>query len=146
TGAALPGSQAAAVIPGSPDGLVQAATYRLCVTDDPSNRIPFTAPAGDRPSTYALFGRALPSWQARTGSGPAVGSVLNLMPLPDRERDLNSRGLFSTDVVDGSAAWSSVSDEQRAAIAASDRAWEAGLLWFLQTDPAVPGSVRTGMA
>jgi hypothetical protein len=147
TGAVLPGAQVAVAIPGSADGLVQAPTYRLCVTNDPFNRIPFTEPAGYDPATYVLFGRALRKETAGIGrgTGPALASVLKLMPLPDRKWDLNNNGLFSTDIVDGDAAWSTATDAQRATIAATDRDWEAGLLWYLETSPAVPPGLRTSV-
>jgi hypothetical protein len=144
SGAVLPGAQVAAAIPGAADGLVQAPTYRLCVTDDPSNRIPFTEPVGYDPATYALFGEAIRKATAGVGrgTGTGLGSVLRLMPLPDRKRDLNNRGLFSTDIVDGDASWSTASDAQRATIAAADRDWEAGLIWYLRTSPHVPRGLR----
>ncbi len=43
--------------PGEGDSRVMAYTYRLCVTDDPANRIPFARPEGFDPADYEVHAR-----------------------------------------------------------------------------------------
>jgi hypothetical protein len=43
--------------PGQGDSRVMAYTYRLCVTDDPTNRIPFSRPEHYTPSDFEVHPR-----------------------------------------------------------------------------------------
>jgi len=56
----LPGVQTGdADPPGTGDRRIQAYNFRLCLTEDPDNRIPFERPAGYDPKEYVLLGRYL---------------------------------------------------------------------------------------
>ncbi|RYG64365.1 FAD-dependent oxidoreductase, partial [bacterium] len=44
---------------GTGDNKIQAYNFRLCLTNDPSNRIPYEKPAGYDPQQYVLLGRYL---------------------------------------------------------------------------------------
>ena len=145
-GVAATAADAAAIQSGSSDGLVQPATFRLCVTADPSNRIRFDRPAGYDPTAYALVGRAIAKGRGRDRARPGLASILTFASLPDGKADLNNRGLFSTDLVGGATGWANGDDATRQAIAAQHRAWVSGLLWYLETDPAVPPALRREMA
>jgi hypothetical protein len=142
SGQPLPGSATATIVPGAADGLVQAATFRLCVTTDPANRVPFAKPAGYDPGSYALVGRALQTWGRRTGTPLRLDSILSFAPLPHGKADLNSMGLYSTDLLGGGIeAWAAASDATRLAIWQQHRAWVSGLLWYLETSSTVPAHI-----
>ena len=145
-GQAVPGAEAGAVVAGSADGLVQAATYRLCVTDVGSNRRPFTEPPGYDPSAYVLVGRSIAIDRQLTGGPPRLSTFLSFERLPGGKADLNSHGLYSTDLVGGNDGWATADDGARRAIAERHRAWVSGLLWYLGTDPGVPAPIRRSMA
>ncbi|BCM92028.1 hypothetical protein IAD21_03907 [Abditibacteriota bacterium] len=50
---------------GTGDHKIQAYNFRLCLTNDPANRIPFAKPAGYDPQRYVLLGRYLKAgWPA----------------------------------------------------------------------------------
>jgi len=146
TGMPLPGTTTATLENSAGDGFVQAATYRLCVTDDRSNLMPFAQPAGYDPANFALIGRALSTWRARTGTAPTIASVLSLSRLPDHKWDLNNSGLFSTDVMDAVERWPTGDEADRAAMMVTHRDWVQGLLWYLRTAPAVPVQIRRPVA
>jgi hypothetical protein len=138
----LPGVQRGPIQQGAADGLVQAATYRLCVTKSAANRIPFSEPAGYDRAAYALVGRAIQADRSASGTVPDLTQFVALERLPDEKADLNSSGLFSTDFVGSVPDWASADDTTRVAIAAQHRSWVAGFLWYLQSDPAVPLALR----
>jgi hypothetical protein len=142
----LPGVDPGPIQPGAADDLVQAATYRLCVTRIPTNRIPFSEPADYDPSAYALVGRAIQADRTAGGVAPTLAEFVALERLPDGKFDLNSSGLYSTDLVGAAGDWASADDATRLAIAAQHRSWVSGLLWYLETDPAVPATLRRATA
>ena len=130
---------------GEGDGRVMAYTYRLCVTDDPSNRIAFTAPPGYDPLDYEASARVVQAW-VQQGADPAVRMFNPGVTVRSRDRayykyDLNGGSTFSIDMtgptlnqayVEGSAA-------ERERIRAEYRHYIRGLLYFWQTDPRMLG-------
>ena len=142
SGRPLPGIDVTPFVQGAADGLVQSANFRLCVTTDPSNRLPFRPPAGYDAAAYVLVGRAIAKVHQRTGAAARVASVLTFTRLPGRKFDLNNFGLYSTDLVGGATSWATADDATRQSIMVTHRTWVAGLLWYLETNPAVPPSLR----
>ena len=142
----LPGVVSAPPAPaGSGDGLTQAYTFRLCVTDVPSNRIAFPMPEDYRRGDFALVARAIDTWTRRTGTPPPLDAMVSIAPLPNGKGDLNSAGLYSTDLVGGSTKWAEASDAERAKIWEAHRRWVAGYLFYLRSDPSVPPELRAGI-
>ena len=125
---------------GDADNRVMAYTYRLCVTDDPSNRIPFAAPPGYDPARYEASGRVVQAWVER-GADPADSMFNPAATVRSKDRayqkyDLNGGSTFSSDMtgptlnqayIDGNAA-----DRDR--IRADYQSYIRGLLYFWQTD------------
>lgn len=146
SGNPLPGLVRSDLVKGSSDHLVQSATFRLCVTDNPMNRLPFARPEGYDPAMYALVGRAIGKAREQTGAAPKLTSMLTFAPLPDRKFDLNSLGLYSTNLLGGAAGWAGADEAGRRVISGQHRSWEAGLIWYLAKDPRVPSTLRKQMA
>jgi len=142
----LPGVDRITVVNGSSDDLVQSATFRLCVTDDPLNRLAFARPADYDPASYALVGRAIAKARDQAGAALKLTSILSFARLPERKFDLNSLGLYSTNLLGGASGWAAANDAGRQVIWEQHRTWEAGLLWYLAKDPAVPAMLRRQMA
>ena len=88
---------------GSADDHVQAYTYRLCLTNDPAKRVPFTPPVDYDPTEYELHAR----WAAAIplgGRAPTFKDLVNIRTIPNRKWDANSAWFVSTDLVGGRAS------------------------------------------
>ena len=117
---------------GKADGKTQAYVYRLTVTDDPDNRVPFYKPEGYDPDRYIS---ALYRIQKR--SLTRFAQVVTLYPLPNRKYDLNHM-----DLINASWNYPDGSYELRDAIDLYHRRYQEGLLWFFGHDPRVPEALR----
>ena len=128
--------------PGSADTSVMAYNYRLCVSTDPGNQIPFSAPANYDPMEFEVLGRYA---QALTASGKStgLGNFLLAESLPNGKLDVNNSGGFSTDDVAANTAYPDGSAATRQQIIADHRHYVQGLLYFLATDPRIPQPVQT---
>ena len=125
---------------GDGDARVMAYTYRLCVTDDPSNRIPFAAPPGYDPARFEAPARVA---QALAATGVDLAKVM-FTPAPTvlsanrayYKYDLNGGSTFSTDMTapDLNQAYTEADDAERERIRGAYRDYVRGLLHFWQTD------------
>jgi hypothetical protein len=125
---------------GEGDARVMAYTYRLCVTDDPSNRIPFSAPPGYDRARYEASARVA---QALAQSGVALETAMFRPARTTLSRnrayskyDLNGGSTFSTDMTAPALnqAYVEATEEERELIRRAYRDYIAGLLYFWQTD------------
>ena len=131
------------VAEGEGDGGVQSYCYRLCLTDDPANRVPFQKPDDYDPARYELLRRLLVA-----GPGIRLRDILVLGGrLPNGKIDVNSKGPISTDLPDGSAwAYPDADETRRAEIVAHHLNYTQGLMHFLTSDPGIPAHIREDMA
>ncbi len=118
---------------GTGDKRVQAYCYRMCLTDDPENRIPFAKPEGYDPLWYELLLRNLEAGQQRYWINSAM---------PNRKTDTNNAGGFSTDFIGQNYDYPEASYAEREKIAARHRLYQQGLMWTLAYHPRVPENVR----
>ena len=129
-------------IPGSSDAAVMAYNYRLCVTFDPDNQIPFDEPPNYDPAEFELLGRALahsPQLQ--------LSDLFLFKPLPQNKYDLNNGGLLtpqSTDEVGESYAYPDGSAAIRQQIEQEQVRYTRALMYFLKTDSRVPQKAQAG--
>ncbi len=140
----LPGIEQDVADPdGSGDGRVQAYCYRMCLTDDPRNRIPFKKPEGYRELDYELLLRNLEAGELDPAHNamPWINS-----PMPNRKTDTNNRTGFSTDLIGGSDRWPEASYAEREAIAKTHLKYQQGLMWTLANNPRVPDRIRNEFA
>ena len=123
---------------GEGDDLVQAYNFRICLTDDPQNRIPITKPDNYSPSKYELLVRLFDSQpDLRT-----IDQYFIWTRMPNRKTDINNRGGFSTDAIGMSHDWPEASYDVREAIWKAHLDYTLGLLYFYQNDPRVPGELQ----
>ncbi len=122
---------------GAGDHRVQAYNYRLCLTDQPSNRLPFEKPDGYDPLQYELLLRDL-----LAGSRHVFGKF---DPAPNRKTDTNNSGSFSTDNIGMNYDYPEASYARRAEILEEHERYQKGYYWFLCHDPRVPADVRERM-
>ena len=119
---------------GEGDRHVQAYCFRMCLTDDPENRVPFPKPDGYDPKQYELLGRYL-----RAGWNDVDKKFDHL---PNRKTDTNNNGAFSTDNIGMSDDYPDASYERRREIIAEHERYQKGLMYYLVNDPGVPEEIR----
>lgn len=124
----------ATFVDGAGDEGVQAYNYRLCVTDDPANRIPFAKPEGYREIDHELLLRVLESGDVRL--------PILIHKLPNRKFDWNSMHAVGTDLPGASWPYPEANHEARARIAAEHALYAKGVMWTLANHPRVPESIR----
>jgi hypothetical protein len=125
------------VAEGGADKAVQGYGFRLTVTRNADNMIPFPKPENYHPDRFALVKRYY-------DVHPAAGNMVHGgSTLPGGKSDMNSSGPISTNVVDG-LNWEYPDADYRR----RDQIWQAmkdytlGLLYFLSYDPSVPERIR----
>jgi hypothetical protein len=131
--------------PGSEDRKVQAYNFRLILTDDPSNRLPWIKPVGYNGSNFALLSYYLDHFREHEGREPNLHDLLNPVAIPNHKADFNNNGPFSTDFIGRSWTYPTASYADRQRIWNEHLLYTKSLLFFLATDPKVPASVRSEM-
>jgi hypothetical protein len=115
---------------GSGDHRVQAYNFRMCLTNNPDNRMPFPKPEGYDPLRYELLLRYL---------NAGYWTVLNLSKaMPNQKTDTNNKGAFATDNIGMNYEYPDNDYAVRARIFEEHRTYQQGLMWFLANDPRVP--------
>jgi hypothetical protein len=123
------------------DGKVMVYSFRLCLTKDPANRVPFPEPAAYDPARFEVVRRYF-----AVEKRPHL--LWDLYPLPGGKFDANN-GIgkqFSMGLVGAPNGWSEAGAEDRARIWEEHRQYTLELYRFLTTAPAVPESLRRELA
>jgi len=123
--------------PGAGDKKVQAYCFRMCLTDVPENRIPFTEPEGYDPKQYELLIRIYQAGWTETYD--------KFDPIPNHKTDTNNHGPFSFDNIGANYDYPEASYEKRKAIIKQHETYQKGLLYFIATDARVPEKTRLEM-
>ena len=147
----LPGVEPDVAEPdGTGDHRVQAYCFRMCLTDDPENRIPFVKPANYNPLDYELLLRNLeaidPKVFAKNADKPGAFMPWINSRMPNRKTDTNNRTGFSSDFIGGNWDWPEASYAERERILKRHLDYQMGLMWTLANDPRVPEPIRTRVA
>lgn len=124
---------------GSGDHRIQAYNFRVCLCDDPANRIPFARPDAFAARWYELLLRHL-----ATGSTSVLGKFDRLCV--HSKTDTNNNGPVSTDFIGQNFAWPTAGYTERETIFQAHVAWQQGYHWLLASDARVPEAVRTRYA
>lgn len=153
------------------DDAIQAYNYRLCLTDNPSNRVPVPKPDNyDRNEYVSLVDDVLTGRNTdvrfskvtaeqmeqnrerilaggRTsipGDVWGMAKVTNMVTLPNGKKDGNNQhlALISTDLPEENYPWPTANWEWRDRFAQRLKDYTLGLLWFAQHDEALPESFR----
>ena len=123
---------------GSGDNLIQAYNYRICLTDNPDNRIPIEKPENYDPSKYELLLRVYDAQpHMREINQYFIWSIG-----PNRKTDVNNRGAFSTDMIGANHNYPEATWEERQEIIKAHKDYTLGLLYFVATDPRVPAEIQ----
>ncbi|KJD37258.1 xanthan lyase [Tamlana sedimentorum] len=139
----IPGDSTSGVLPristkppgaqGAGDKGVQAYNYRLCTTNAEGNVVPFEKPKNYDPAQYELLRRVFKAGRhAMFGGGK----------IPNKKRDVNNVGPFSSDNIGMNYDYSEASYEKRKQILEEHINYHKGLLWFWGNDESVPEHLR----
>ena len=153
------------------DDAIQSYNYRLCLTDDPQNRLAIPRPERyDRTEYVSLVGDVLDGRNTdarfRTADSAAIArnrrrvesgertaapgdvwgmaKVTSMTRLPNAKTDANNQhlALISTDLPEENWPWPTADWAWRDRFAERLRDYTLGLLWFAQHDEALPAHFR----
>lgn len=123
---------------GKSDHRIQAYCFRMCLTDVPENRIPFTKPEGYNERDYELLFR---NYEAGFSRLPWINS-----PMPNRKTDTNNQSAFSTDFIGANYKYPEATYSEREKILTAHRNYQKGLMWTLANHPRIPEDIRNEVA
>ena len=122
---------------GTGDKKVQAYNFRICLTNNPANRIPITKPLRYDPAKYELLIRLIQKqpWKS-------LGDGFAWSKMPANKTDINNNHGFSTDMIGASWNYPEANYKERAAIWQAHTDYTKGLLYFVGHDPRMPEHIR----
>lgn len=153
------------------DNAVQSYNYRLCLTNDPANRVGIKKP--DRYNREEYLSLVEDVWTGRhtgvqmltvteamldenrkhiatgnisriPGDVWGIARITNMVKLPNEKTDANNQHMafLSTDLPEENWPWPTSSWEWRDAYAKRLKDYTLGLLWFAQQDQSLPAHFR----
>lgn len=130
---------------GQGDNRLQAYNFRLCLTQNATNKVALTAPANYSEAQYELVGRYLAARVAADGS-VALNQLIDIQTIiPNGKTDINANGELSTDYVGANYTWATNTYAGREILRQQHEDYIRGLLYFFATSTNVPSNVRTNM-
>jgi hypothetical protein len=126
---------------GSGDHKLQAYNFRLCLTNQPDNRIPITRPNNYDSSKYELLLRQLAAYTPDSLNW----QLMHFAWMPNHKTDINNCGGFSTDMIGANYNYPEASEQERLEIFKSHEAYTKGFLYFIGHDARVPEHLREEM-
>jgi hypothetical protein len=112
-------------------------SFRLCVTKDSANRVPFPKPANYDPARFEVLRRYFAQEKR-----PHL--LWDLYPLPGNKFDANN-GIgkqFSMGLMGACNGWSEADEVGRAKVWEAHKQYTLEMHHFLSTDPSVPAAIR----
>jgi hypothetical protein len=122
---------------------VQAYCFRLCMTDNPANRIPISKPPNYDPWNYEIQRRFIQACQLQ-GDDMDIRWFTKLDPLVNDKWDFNT-ATFGSNIPDVSWDWPDADWDRRQELYDYQRDYHLGLLYFLGNDPVVPEKLKKKM-
>jgi hypothetical protein len=127
---------------GSADRKVQAYNFRMILSNDPANLVPYPKPPRYDPHRYELLALRLAGETKRLGRAPQYHEEVLIAPIPNHKADFNNQGAFSTDYIGGSWDYPNATYARRAAIWQAHVDYTEGFFYFLAHDPRVPKALQ----
>ena len=84
---------------GSADTKVQAYNFRMILTNNPNDRLPFPRPKSYDPKRYQLLARLIAAKRKASGETPKLRDFTLIARIPGGKADFNNNGPFSTDYI-----------------------------------------------
>lgn len=122
---------------GEGDKKLQAYCFRMCLTKNEMNRVPFQRPERYDSSDYELLIRVYRSGWRETFE--------KFDPIPNLKTDVNNHGPFSFDNIGMNYDYPEATYEQRQEIVRQHENYQKGLLYFIATDHRIPVEVQAEM-
>jgi FAD dependent oxidoreductase len=126
---------------GSGDKKIQACNFRLCLTNNPLNRIPVSKPEKYDSTIYELLLRQITAYTPDSLNW----QLLHIANMPNQKTDINNCGGFSSDMIGMNYDYVEADYEKRNEIFKAHEAYTKGWLYFLGHDPRVPIHLRNEM-
>ena len=125
---------------GAGDSLIQAYTYRLCLTDSAENSAEWPEPENFDPGQYRLLYDFI-----RAKGKLTFKDFMIFSPLPNRKYDIDNNCFcwLSTDLIGASQNYPEATDEERLEIEKRHMEHILGLWKFLRDDPGIPAQLRS---
>jgi len=123
---------------GEADHRLQAFCYRMCMSRDPNNRIPFPKPDGYDEARYELLLRNFEAGDLRLPLKPDM--------MPNGKTDTNNNCAVSTDFIGQNHAYPEASYAVRDKILKEHEVYQKGLMWTLANHPRVPEKIKEQMS
>ena len=123
---------------GTGDDKIQAYNFRICLTNDPDNRVEITEPEGYDPSMFDLLARLFEAQPDKR----SMSDYFIWSRMPNNKTDINNRGGFSTDMIGANHEYPEADYDRRKEIIADHAHYTKSLLYFYKTDPRVPKELR----
>ena len=118
------------------DKKIQAYCYRMCLTDQPNNRVPIEKPIGYNEDDYELVFS-----QINNNPGKFI-YFFGFQKVPNDKTDSNNGGPISIDYVGENYDYPEGDYALREKIAQKHKLYQLGLLWTLGNHPKVPVNIR----
>lgn len=131
---------------GTGDKKIQAYNFRICLTNNKNNMLPFPKPEGYDPTRYALLADYIAAWVAAEGKAPTIKQLFGVGHAVNDKCDFNNKGAFSTDYIGGNYNYPDATYAERQEIWNAHYKYTLGLLYFLTNDPSVHADVRKAMS
>jgi hypothetical protein len=127
---------------GQGDQRLQAYNFRLCLTQNDTNKIAITAPAGYSESQYELVKRYIAARTA-AGASTALTALIDVQTIiPNGKTDINARDELSTDYVGYNYTWATNTYAGREVLRQQHENYLRGLLYFYATSTSVPAALN----
>lgn len=127
---------------GSADQKVQSYNFRLILTQDRRNQIPFPKPHNYHPRSYQLLANYIRGFVRQYGRVPRFDELTIQIGIPGHKADFNNNGPFSTDYIGGDWKFPNASYAEREAIWQDHANYTKGFFYFLAHDSEVPAQLR----
>lgn len=125
---------------GTGDKKVQTYNFRICLTNNPANRIPITRPEEYDSTRYELLLRHLAKKPAKD-----LWPMLAMDHMPNQKTDINNNGPFSTDMIGMNYDYPEAGFDERQNIIKAHERYTKGLLYFIGHDQRMPQHLRNLM-
>lgn len=125
---------------GTGDKKVQAYNFRICLTNNPINKIEINEPENYDPLKYELLLRLKEKqpWNS-------LYDIFIWQIMPNEKTDINNRGGFSTDMIGMNWNYPEANYAERKKIVKLHEDYTKGLLYFLGHDERIPAYIRSEM-
>jgi hypothetical protein len=131
---------------GQGDQRLQAYNFRLCLTQNSTNKISIAASAGYSESQYELVRRYIVA-RVAVGGSIALNTLIDVQTIiPNGKTDINANGELSTDYVGYNYTWATNTYAGRAVLRQQHEDYIRGLLYFYATSTNVPASLNAEAA